>query len=866
MGGMPGTTSPNKYGSPVYCTKVGPDGHLYVAGAFTVCGDVLSHGVAKWDGNQWISISPPDTDSYDVRAMAFDAQGHLIVGGRFRRFGGKDTLRIARWDGQEWHAMGDGLGFDGTFSSQLVSAIALSPSGELYAAGKFDSSGATTINNIARWDGSEWHPLDTGLEDSGIQVNDMVFDGDGNLYVTGHFGWAGGIPVDHVAKWNGSNWSAMGNGLSGPNGDTGSDLIIDSSGDIVVCGLFRYAGNAKVNNIAKWNGTAWSAFGPAGTSAGIDGGSFGIKRMIESPQGDLIAAGKMSIVDGKVLYTLVRWNGTNWLADVLPQSAVGGEIHDLTYLPNNQLVLGGAFDAFGTGSNAFHASNLIRWSGSDFYRYGNGSDGIVRSIIFDDNGHMIVGGNFNTIGGIEASGIARFDGTNWWSYGDGLWGGNNPGVHALALGSNGALYAGGMFEHAGSVDSKSVAYWDGEKWISMDGGLSLTSTQPIVRSMVIGLDGSLFVGGSFASSDSFPSAFSGIARWHQGAWHGLDDDGGSGGGSVMKLALEADGDLIAVGSFSKIGASSTGTDRIARWDGVAWYSVGTTVADNRPLTCLALDSNGDIYVGADTYSAYESVFRLLPSGQWWNLNGFNGEPKDLAFTPDGKLLVCGDLTNTNPNNDWNLLRGVGIWNGSYWESLGNEGLGMFSTHDQVHTIAQDGKGNLVFGGNFAGSKSGVVSPFLIRTRTDDYGLWPTLRDLPVAQLSPTDNNGPLNLNNLLAYAMGVNPMDAKLSDLPSIKINESAAEARPVMGEGLSAAMAAPGGSVMKYRYRRNRVAGGIITQVMASADLLNWIPATVTDTAILEQYSDWERVEVTIPADATKKFLRLEVEFDDKF
>ncbi len=34
------------------------------------------------------------------------------------------------------------------------------------------------------------------------------------LYVTGGFDSAGGIAVNNIAKWNGSSWSAVGTGLN----------------------------------------------------------------------------------------------------------------------------------------------------------------------------------------------------------------------------------------------------------------------------------------------------------------------------------------------------------------------------------------------------------------------------------------------------------------------------------------------------------------------------------------------------------------------------------------------------------------------------------------------------------------------------
>ena len=36
-----------------------------------------------------------------------------------------------------------------------------------------------------------------------------------NLYAGGDFTTAGGVPANHIAKWNGSAWSALGSGIDG---------------------------------------------------------------------------------------------------------------------------------------------------------------------------------------------------------------------------------------------------------------------------------------------------------------------------------------------------------------------------------------------------------------------------------------------------------------------------------------------------------------------------------------------------------------------------------------------------------------------------------------------------------------------------
>ena len=54
----------------------------------------------------------------------------------------------------------------------------------------------------------------------GSGVNDSVYalaaDGLGNLFAGGRFTVAGGLSASKIAKWSGSEWSALGSGISDP--------------------------------------------------------------------------------------------------------------------------------------------------------------------------------------------------------------------------------------------------------------------------------------------------------------------------------------------------------------------------------------------------------------------------------------------------------------------------------------------------------------------------------------------------------------------------------------------------------------------------------------------------------------------------
>jgi trimeric autotransporter adhesin len=92
-----------------------------------------------------------------------------------------------------------------------VSALAVSGS-DVYAAGDFSTAGGVLAHRIAKWDGTTWSGLGSGI--NGIVYALAVSGSD--VYAGGYFTTAGGIPANHIAKWDGTSWSALGSGMNSP--------------------------------------------------------------------------------------------------------------------------------------------------------------------------------------------------------------------------------------------------------------------------------------------------------------------------------------------------------------------------------------------------------------------------------------------------------------------------------------------------------------------------------------------------------------------------------------------------------------------------------------------------------------------------
>jgi len=325
----------------VNCMAEGPDGKIYVGGAFTNAGGIANADyLARWNPvtEQWEAVvSIPEDPATSVLAMAFDAYGDLYIGGIFENLGssaGDYIVKITNIFGTPTiNALGTGLN---NSCWQLVVA----PNGDLYAGGDFTlAGGVANTAHIAKWLPfySSWAPLSTGLNNT---VYAFAFAPNGDLYVGGLFTDAS---YPYLCKWNGTAFSVV-----GTNTDIGAyvyTLVFGATGYLYVGGGFTNAGGiANADYIAKWTGSTWESLG-TGTNGPI--------RHIFINSGKVYAVGNFTVAGGLILTDRVAvWSNGAWqpLDINLPGTSA---VRAILPASDGSLYIGGAFSTAGSsGVNA----------------------------------------------------------------------------------------------------------------------------------------------------------------------------------------------------------------------------------------------------------------------------------------------------------------------------------------------------------------------------------------------------------------------------------------------------------------------------------------------------------------------------------
>jgi hypothetical protein len=632
-------------------------GNLYVGGFFTSAGGASAKNIAMWNGSTWLALGP-GTDN-EVRTISLDGKGNLYAGGHFLHAGDVSANSIAKWDGTRWSALGSrtfGGGINssvwdpagslfvgtqdggvlkwnnsdwsglGSLAGADVKALAVDSKGTLYAAGSIywasDSAGQNLIvvNNIARWTGTTWVGLGTGLTgghpDRSFPVCGLALDSSGNLYAAGGFLEAGGVTANRVAKWGGSSWSALGSINASANGlnDEVIAAVFDRNGNLYVSGYFTQAGGTRARYIAKWDGTKWSALG-----SGTDNL---VMALAADGTGGVYAGGYFSTAGGVKCSGIARWNGSSW-SSVGP--GVNGYVGAVTVDDRGNVYAAGSF----AQSNGTAAPNVAKWNGSSWVALGSGVTGGagylggVQCLATDASGNLYAAGSFVKAGGLDAKYVAKWDGTNWSALGGGM----KYQAYSCVMDSQGYLYVGGSF--AASSGNYSVSRWDGASWLGMgSGGYGST--------LALAIDNrwNMFAGGTY-------SPF--LAYWNGAGWSALDSGMND---WAEALAVDNRGNVYAGGRFHRAGSNNS--SYFARWASGPYPA--PAISSVSPVAVSAGASIPNFTVNGSDFTATSTV-SFAGSGinvSAYTLRSSNQIVAVLSVSP-GATLGKHDVTVGNPD-------------------------------------------------------------------------------------------------------------------------------------------------------------------------------------------------------------------------
>lgn len=306
----------------------------------------------------------------------------------------------------------------------------------------------------------------------------------------------------------------------------------------------------------------WDNFGPASVAGG------GVIYAILEDDTYIYFGGAFANWDGIAAADhLARFNKNDRTFSSLGTPGLNGFVRALAKAPNGDIIIGGDFeDADGQADGDY----VIAWDVVNETYYTLGSPGGtltgfagpepvgVRTLAFDRNGLLVIGGNFYDWAGIaDADMLVSYDFASD-TYDDIGGGGLDFWVNDIAVGPDNTYYIVGAFQspyfwvmkfdgtnfvdlnlggftqvaravalhpttHALYVAGASTGWvmqFDGAAWTPVGGGISLTGGTPLVWDIAFGPDATLYASGSFDTAGGV--RVENMAQYNGHTWRSLD--------------------------------------------------------------------------------------------------------------------------------------------------------------------------------------------------------------------------------------------------------------------------------------------------------------------------------------------------------
>lgn len=328
-----------------------------------------------------------------------------------------------------------------------VNTVVLQPDGKILLGGYFATIGGQARNRVARLqtDGT----LDTVFNPTGWNPNGffafaLAVQPDGGVLV----GAQGGV----LARLNPITGARDTSFNAGTNGDTYA-LVVQADGKILVGGGFSYVtGGVPRNGIARFN--------PNGTlDTGFDPNVNGVDSIAVQPDGKILVGGPFTSAGGVARQCLVRFNADGTLdaafnVNVSSFSVISAQA--ITVQPDGKILVGGTFTSIGGVTRNYIAR--LNANGTLDTAFNPNANGGVRAITLQTDGKILVGGDFTNIGGAARTYLARLnaDGTVDPSFNVNI--GPAPRyVNALAVQNDGRIVIGGGFTSVGGQTRNYIA-------------------------------------------------------------------------------------------------------------------------------------------------------------------------------------------------------------------------------------------------------------------------------------------------------------------------------------------------------------------------------------------------------------------------
>jgi uncharacterized delta-60 repeat protein len=337
-----------------------------------------------------------------VNDIEIQPDGKILIAGDFTSFNGNAVGQLVR------------LNSNGTHDNSLITsvigqiyAVDIQNDGKIIIAGSFSHVNGTVARRVARLnlDGTLDNTFNTGSGSFSADIVDVEVLFDGSIVAVGTMDLFNDVDVSNIVKLNSDGSIALGSyGVNSPL----RDIVVQPDGKILICGGFYQYNGTNIRNIARLNHNL-------SLDATLDPGTGAFDQTIYSmalqSDGKILIIGDFPTFNGISKKYIARLNSDGSVDnsfDAGTTMQVGGDKMILT--ENNKIIIGGQISNFnGTGINNIIVLNSDG-SIDVTFNPGTGANGRVSALSLQNDGKILVGGNFTEYNGTSRTRITRING------------------------------------------------------------------------------------------------------------------------------------------------------------------------------------------------------------------------------------------------------------------------------------------------------------------------------------------------------------------------------------------------------------------------------------------------------------------------
>lgn len=483
----------------VFCVKVQQDDKILLGGRFLAYNDISRNKITRLniDGTLDYSFNSPIMTINSVSDIHCQNNGKIIVAGSFYLNNGlvKGIIRIENNGNLD-------LSFDvGSGVNLTVNCIALQFDNKVVIGGSFTSYNGIGKTRITRLHGGEIPdpPLNTGLG-ANNKINTIVLQSNRDLLLGGSFTSYNNTNVNRIA-------GLKSDGSINPNFNIGTGLTNETksivkkyNGKIIVGGSFTSYNGALRNNIVGLDEN-----GLIDTSFNVGSGTNGTVNCIAiQADGKVIIGGSFTTYKNISRNRIARINTDGTLDNTFnPGTGANGDILSIVVQENGKILVGGNFTTFnGTLVNYLTRLNANGSIDGSFNLGGNSANSTINTISINLYGKIFIGGNFTTFNGVNRNKIASLDSDGILNSTFNGSGADDGDIQCINILVNGKILIGGNFTSYNGISRNRIACLneDGTLDINIVFGAGANDT---VTSIVLQSNEKIIVVGAFTTFDNF---------------------------------------------------------------------------------------------------------------------------------------------------------------------------------------------------------------------------------------------------------------------------------------------------------------------------------------------------------------------------